>query len=908
MSWFKQITHYLKNPLDLAKDLITRPLGPFGPSIPIPGVNFPLDPTKITFKDVAGVVKVEALEWLAKQIWKEKVLENVDSRVYNLAGDWTKRQEFIRSAMYGALNTPIADGTGASLVQTYIKGPGVALRNYGRWSRTNWKTYAPYAERLHWGSSGYFPANPISTVAMTQVLSNTLGKTVSVVDVETGSSDLRYWIWRYVTKNFPHIAYNSVVTDDYDRTSRTYSVVIDGVKYPVDISDYSDQGIYIYVAYTDTTTVEPTDIWIYRVGTGNAAADALLDSTDKWEMQYLPAIPLRVSSRFVDDQTVPELYDMNSHIAEAVHRVYPGATLDKLLKGLKENDLEHVITVFLQMGVAINSKNKSCLRYIWEFLREMRTTVQKGQEELFDGLVENESQALTQVMNDVHTQLQPLITQDWTTNENPSFALVVPDRKNLTPTYSTSWGTVPFNLNTGLQWSSISHSEGTGLFNPGSKVGDIWWNNTTERPVIGYSTYLDPSAWNGSWGKFYNRIWPVTENVPDPDNEGGHIQVTKMQYFEDRPDPSMYPYGSRYAPDEQVFVRAIDSQIVVMFAKRFTHTDGTIWQYDYGVKITVSFLNETMNVVQLARQVNANRWEAYTVYNMRYLNNVFRNNVIAYTASDQIRLQTESPFIFPLHERVLWNMSLVDITQVGLEGGYLVFNSYATQVKPWYANDSFKAVVMIIVIIVSIIFTWGSSTAPATGVLGTAMQVGTAVGFTGTAALIVGYALNTIAAYVLIKMITAAATKLLGDKAGAVIGLIASFYVGAMAQSGTMNFTAIPVGDLLNVQNLMKLTMAVGDAYTKYYNSCTRKATDNFTSDMTTIQSQQEEVDRKTEQLFGKVGSLVDPILITDSVINRMETPSSFFNRTLLTGSDLAKLSIEGLSQMTQVSLSTDLP
>src|ERR1700743_3516987 len=63
----------------------------------------------------------------------------VSSTVYNLAGDVDKRPNFLKTLVsqniiVGTRGTSMTD----SMVSGYLNGPGIRIRNYGRWSLTNY--------------------------------------------------------------------------------------------------------------------------------------------------------------------------------------------------------------------------------------------------------------------------------------------------------------------------------------------------------------------------------------------------------------------------------------------------------------------------------------------------------------------------------------------------------------------------------------------------------------------------------------------------------------------------------------------------------------------------------------------------------------------------------------------------
>src|SRR5690606_13572231 len=156
--------------------------------------------------------------------------------------------------------------------------------------------------------------------------------------------------------------------------------------------------------------------------------------------------------------------------------------------------------------------------------------------------------------------------------------------------------------------------------------------------------------------------------------------------------------------------------------------------------------------VVLCWQETTNRWRKITVRGFIHKNQIYENNSVITRATNAINDEETSGFIIPLHEDVYHSLSLVDRTQMANACAYLVFNCYEVK-KTNFWEDWAAIILTVIVIIVTVAITVATGGA-GIGLLGSAEAVGTALGFTGTTAVIVGATVNALAAILVAQIIT----------------------------------------------------------------------------------------------------------------------------------------------------------
>jgi hypothetical protein len=158
-------------------------------------------------------------------------------------------------------------------------------------------------------------------------------------------------------------------------------------------------------------------------------------------------------------------------------------------------------------------------------------------------------------------------------------------------------------------------------------------------------------------------------------------------------------------------------------------------------------------------------------------------------------------------------MSLVDGTQMATACCYMVMNCITIKKQKWYETIAFKILLVVLVIVVTVI-TAGAAGPAGAGILGANAAIGAALGFAGTAAIIVGAIANAIAAMIISQIISYASNAIFGPKIGAIVALVATVVamnVGTAMASGASLVEGFNA--LMSAENLMQLTMAAGNGY-----------------------------------------------------------------------------------------------
>lgn len=306
-------------------------------------------------------------------------------------------------------------------------------------------------------------------------------------------------------------------------------------------------------------------------------------------------------------------------------------------------------------------------------------------------------------------------------------------------------------------------------------------------------------------------------------------------------------------------------------------------------------------------QLTEDSWKCLTITNLVHKNLIWNGKSVEITASEALGDDEETGFIIPMHADVFREMSLVDATQMSTACAYLVLNCYQIVKKKWYQRGWFKVVLFIAVVVITVI-TMGAGAGAAAGVLGTNMAVGTALGLAGTAAVIAGAIANAIAAMIITRLITAGAVALFGDKFGQIIGAIVSYFtlsIGAALQSGqTM---ASMWSTFMRADNLLRLTSVLGNGVASLVAADVQGYAQKTQEALKDYEEQSKEIERLYAENIGYATPWFDPTSLTEAAQNFTETEDMFLSRTLMTGTEIAELSMDMIGNFADLTLRTDM-
>ena len=300
-------------------------------------------------------------------------------------------------------------------------------------------------------------------------------------------------------------------------------------------------------------------------------------------------------------------------------------------------------------------------------------------------------------------------------------------------------------------------------------------------------------------------------------------------------------------------------------------------------------------------QYEDNKYRYLDIAGLEHKNFVYEGKTVTITAKEALNDGEESGFIIPLHYATYRAMRLVDSTQMGTACVFLVFNVYEKKKKKWWQSGFFAILFAIVVAIVSVVFTGGAGF----GLLGAHMAVGSSLGLTGMTAAIVGSVANALAALVLTTLISKLTENMgiFGAILGAVIGIVVSGAIMNFQMGGGFNFN---FADLMKAENILKLLDAAGQGYQAYVQASITDMQNELVKIQEDANAELRRVREAFFEQFGYGGGQIDPMMFVDNSPVIAESRDTFLARTLMTGSDVAQMSHDMLSDY--VTLTTTLP
>lgn len=306
------------------------------------------------------------------------------------------------------------------------------------------------------------------------------------------------------------------------------------------------------------------------------------------------------------------------------------------------------------------------------------------------------------------------------------------------------------------------------------------------------------------------------------------------------------------------------------------------------------------DTIRIWWQFENNKYRYIDVAGLVHKNYVYGGKNVTITAKEALEDGEESGFLVPLHYATFRAMPLVHSTQMTTACVFLVINCYQKKKQKWWQRGIFKILFVIAIAIVAGFFAPG-----AIGLLGSNIAVGSAIGLTGTAAAIVGSVANALAALVLTTIIEKVTAKMgvFGAILGAVLGIVIGGAISNFSSGAgfTFNFS-----DLMRADNIMKLLDAAGQGYSAYVQASINSMQDQLVKLQEETNSALRDIREQYVDQFGAGGGQIDPawFMSSNSPAKNPEMRDSFLARTLMTGSDVAGMSMDLLNNMADLTLS----
>jgi hypothetical protein len=321
-----------------------------------------------------------------------------------------------------------------------------------------------------------------------------------------------------------------------------------------------------------------------------------------------------------------------------------------------------------------------------------------------------------------------------------------------------------------------------------------------------------------------------------------------------------------------------------------------------------------VNSIVIRKQITQSEYIEVIVRGLQHKNLIYQGKSVDITAKQALEDEDDSGFIIPLHEPTLKRLGVVVATELARESFLLVFNSYQVVKTKWYQTGIFKVILTVIIVVAIVVLTYyfgpeaGAGAAKGgAGILGLNAAVGASLGFSGVIAVAIGAAVNTIAAMIVLQIISLGATELFGEKVGAIITAVAAIVIAFGSGPGGFsidNFST-NLANMASIDKLLAITNATTDIVSVFQQDKLNKILAEIEKTSADYQKEMGDLEKMMKEF--DVKNIVDPIMLTDFTNplfatqvmgkgfilppNFNEMPTGFLSRTLLTGSELAEIS-----------------
>lgn len=879
----------------------------------------------------------------------------VSSTVYNLAGDVDLRPNFLKATVLQAVVLE-KDSIAEAITDAYLTGPGVKLQGF-----TNWANNNGFTDELGLASESVVAVSAINYTTLPSHVPVPVGSIASINSAIINSGDYTYWTDQYVALNHPELissVYSSVINNAGDLITISYGSHVTNTETFVP-ANFQAGSRYLYVNYNETidmvpgpivtgteTILGPDGVFSSTVGYTNTATvvttheyDILTGVTTHISYSDGSSPTTETYSATYTDGTFDETFNTWE---KTVHMgVLPGTDLLYSIKYIMQQDLRiHSIvnktvdvTVENIAGGATKTTTVTTTVHTKEGINKVeRTDTQQntmkywGSPQIYIYKYGSGNAALDAMFATVYT--------------GPQYLPIIPIRVNNQFISDTS-PTVLYPL----AKKAMKRAIGANFDDIEASIAD-----NASLGDIDYAYAMFGVSLNTKENSCRKYIYKFFKNMSDnPDRAGA---LTNAEYFvnlqatHDSIDAwwSWYNSQGSIPVEPDVLPHPIRTPITVKIASAATHINynidiewlairetvgtglitptakaGQVWidiasvtNYDitYIIKLDTAgydlhSVTKSVSSITINYQITDNSWSKLVIDGLEHRNYIYGAQFVRITAVEALQDPLESGFIIPLNEDLYKSMGMIDKTQMATASCFLVFNSYQAVTQEWYQRGAFKFLLLMVAIVISVTFPPVGAAAKSA-----AIATGTALGLSGTTALITGFIVNYLAAIVITKLVMDGSTHVFGDKIGTVIGTIIAIVTLQVAQGliGGQS-AAVTFNNMMQAPNLLKLTIAVGNSYANYINESSKDILKQTEQLMQDAQSKSKEIAEKYEEMFGNsdMAFIFDPKLLAERNAVLGESMDSFLERTLMTGSDIVDISLNMLHDFADITLSLDL-
>lgn len=881
---------------------------------------------------------------------KKKVY--VSSVVYNIAGDENLRPNFLKTNVVGSvLNGD--PSLGETMTNNYLTGPGIKLRQFGRWARNS-----GYSDALGLSSANSYGNANVNRAVIAATISHAGDETVEIQYADIGIANYAYWVDKWLVENRPEMLDDAYVVDFKDDIKQVTITYSDSTTSVFTLTGFDPSKRYLYTGYTLVRENIAGSPVVGPVHTANTESD--FPSLVGWNQQSKVDTPGSVdmvetthtkstySDGRPDEESTSSVTTSTTYVdytARYTRTVYQGGdpitkdlisvTYELLISKVHKKKItvtEDIVTETIAGGVTkttVTTVTTESLDYGGTYQENYVRTIMKSWSNIKiiiyqEGSGDPTLDAMFPSPNAVgsyfpfipvridnrfiedgyYDELLPLVQKAVRKSINGRFSEIVTKIEENPSLGDIDYAYLVFGVSINVKENACRRY-----------IYEFFQNAllTTGPTVNAYQ------QWRTLWlqAKASQDYWDQWRS--DQSDEGSLL-------FGD-PEPAILPYPD--LPSYRVQVSSTGNlnynlstiwagleESVGIGSLKPDAKAGDVW-FEYGgseeftekIRTESQIFESTFSVenVLLKYQETGSTWRVLSFYGLRSQNMIYGGKSVDISAWEGISDIEESGFLIPLHEESFKSTALVQSTQMSTACVFMVFNCYQVVKQKWYQSGFFQIFIVIAVIVVSV-YTGGASAGSSAGLLGSSATVGATLGFTGTAALIVGAAANAIAAMILTSVISKASTLLFGEKLGAIIGTIASIMAVQIGTSLANNKAwSASFAQMMKADNILKLSVSAANGVSDYMKAVTNELVNSTNQVIQEYKEQSQIVAEAYARNFSNSGVLLDPATITESAEGLFEKPESFFQRTLMVGSDVAEMSLNMIDQFADITTTPNL-
>lgn len=846
----------------------------------------------------------------------------VSSTAYNMAGEFALRPNYLKTTMFRGVMTN-AFSLGEHIVEGQFSGPNIDQRTFFRWARSYYPEGAVSGQ-----ISGYQNVNAAEEIISASVITVPPDEDLQIVMSFLDDGEMSYWAERYILANHPEL-YETVWLSDYDDATGQLHILYEDLSEEfVAVSDFDPEATYLYAYYNTVFDAEPTP---YVVDSTTSDEETRPDDTGFTQDTYSETTttvtlqdgdPISTRNEDVTDYTEVLLKDVNMGTVNNAQVVeHHRLTIWKRHRVVETSPDYEEIEEYYDSQLEISetrsgdTSNRQLFIYkigsgnvILDNLETSTTTLQEffpiiplrrhnkaiDHEDYSDDFAQFKKAYQKGIGGKIEDILASIEDTESIDDIDHCFLTFGPEIN----TEHKEGKRYIYEFLKALMAEQVASIED---FN-------TWANSQTytefqaelQSWYDGQDDFSDPS---------YGTTRPEHVSYPMPDFTSLEIKSTNQ--------------GLDIPYDTRIEWLAIDENTGSGVAKEGAQKNELWWEVMPDVEdpnyippgatddewnmaaYFVGIPQITINHVRLYWQRSDSSYSYIDVYGMKHINKVYEGRTVEITAKQGIEDNDESGFIMPMHYPTMKKLPLVWLNELAVQNRVLVFNSYQVVKQRWYQRGIFKIVFAIVIAVVGALIFPGS-----VGLLGSHLSVGTSLGFTGTAALVAGAVVNAIAAIALSQALSTAAVAIFGEKWGGVVAAIAGFVIGNMASNfhTTGNF-AINWGTLSRADVILSLTDAVAKGVQGFVSGEIGELVESMAKLSEEHDAEMEEISELFMEL-GYSGIEIDPLMWIqqENSGKSFESSDTFIQRTLLTGSDIAELTMTMVTDFTDLSLTLPEP